>query len=158
MLLIKIILIVSFLSIFFQDFKTRQVYWFLFPLVGFCCGYLHYVTTLKELFLLTILTNFILVSILLFIIVLYVKLKLKAAFKTTFGVGDILFFLAIVFSFPTISFSILFVFSLIFSLLLHFFFKKSELETVPLAGYMSLFYATVYIMHWFGLVNNSYKF
>jgi hypothetical protein len=55
---------------------------------------------------------------------------------------------------------VLFVFSLLFSLLLHSIFKKNqpEHETVPLAGYMSLFFGSVYIADFFFDCNFLYAY
>jgi hypothetical protein len=47
--------------------------------------------------------------------------------------------------FSTISFLTLFVFSLVFALVVHQFLKNNHPEeTVPLAGYMSLFFGSIY--------------
>nr|WP_286943708.1 hypothetical protein [Allomuricauda sp.] len=57
-----------------------------------------------------------------------------------FGLGDVLFLCAFAMGFPTVTFIILLVFSLLFSLIvcsvLKLFF---ELDTVPLAGLMGVF-------------------
>jgi len=101
LLLIKLLLIITLFFIFIQDLKERQVFWFLFPILGLCTGFLLYQNALPEL--------------------------------------------------------VLPVFSLIFSLILHLFLSRnSTLKTVPLAGYMSLFFACVYTSNWFGLINSVY--
>jgi len=157
MLIVKIILIVTLGLILFQDVKERQVYWFLFPLVGFCFGVLHFFKTLPELFYTSVSMNILFTSVLLIIVYLYTKLKLKTNFKNAFGLGDVLFFLMVSFSFSTISFVILFICALIFSLVLHLTLKKQSLTAVPLAGYMSLFFALSYLGHWFGFINSVYS-
>ncbi len=156
MLIVKIILIVTLGLILFQDVKERQVYWFLFPLVGLSCGVLHYFKTLPELFYSSLILNIGFASILLLIVILYIRFKLKIAFNKAFGLGDVLFFLVITFSFSTVSFIILFISALIFSLVLHLFIKRKP-ATVPLAGYMSLFFGFAYLGHWFGFINSIYS-
>ncbi len=157
-IIIKLILIATFLYIFFQDFKDREVYWFLFLFVGIFTGVLHYNQVLKEVFLLTLIYNIIFVFFIFILTLLYIKLKLREKFSNVFGYGDLLFFIAVTFSFSTFSFIVLFVMSLIFSLSLHLFLKnKSSHSSVPLAGYMSLFFLFTYFAHWFGIVDSLYR-
>ncbi|WP_299884429.1 hypothetical protein [uncultured Lacinutrix sp.] len=157
LIIVKWLLLATFLFVFFQDIKERKVYWFLFPIIGFCCGLLLVKKQMPEIVLYTITTNILFVVFLLIIVSMYSKFKLKTDFKNTFGLGDVLFFFAIAFSFSSISFIILFVFALIFSLILHLFLKKkSTYKTVPLAGYMSLFFACIYTTHWLGFINTVY--
>lgn len=157
MLILKIILIGILGLIFYQDLKERQVYWFLFPLFGICSAILFYKSTLPELFYVSVGMNFIFISILLLVVFLYSKLKLKSNFKDAFGLGDVLLFIGLIFSFSTISFLIIFVFSLFFSLVIHLMIKQySKHPSVPLAGYISLFFGLVYIAHWTGLTSSLY--
>ncbi|AWI25293.1 hypothetical protein HYN49_04925 [Flavobacterium pallidum] len=70
------------------------------------------------------------------------------------GTGDMLMFLFLCFCFSVVSFFILFVFSLVFSLVLHLVLKTKypRHQSVPLAGYMSVYFSAVYaislIMHY----------
>ena len=140
-----------------QDIKERQVYWFLFPIIGLCAAILFYNNTIPELFYTTVVVNFIFILLLLGAVLLYSKLKLKTSISNTFGLGDGLLFLALIFSFSSISFIILFVFGLIFSLVLHLILNKnSKHQTVPLAGYLSLFFSIAYLAHWFGILKSVY--
>lgn len=156
-LIAKIILIATLELILFQDIKDRRVYWFLFPLVGLLCGVLHYLNTLPELFYMSVGMNMIFTIILLLSVFLYTKFKLKVAFSEAFGFGDVLFFLAVSLSFSTISFVVLFICALIFSLVLHLILKKQSKTAVPLAGYMSLFFVVTYLGHWLGFINSVYS-
>lgn len=158
MILLKLILITALILVLFQDIKDRQVYWFLFPIIGLCSGTLHYLNSSPQQFLITVFINFIFVSILMTVVFLYSKLKLKTSITNTFGLGDGLLFLALAFSFSKLSFFILFVFGLTFSLLLHLFLKKSKHTTVPLAGYLSFFFAITYVSFWSGMINSLYTF
>jgi hypothetical protein len=52
-------------------------------------------------------------------------------------------------AFPTLSFIVILVFCLIFSLILHLFLADNSQQTVPLAGYASFFLILVYLSSWF---------
>ncbi len=143
--------------VFWQDLKAREVYWFLFPIVALTSGILLFTKMFSELFYMTLVINISFVLILMLVIFVYSKIKLKVAIDQVFGLGDGLLFLALAFTFSSVSFLILFVFGLIFSLVLHLFLKnKSEHSTVPLAGYLSLFFSISYISHWSGLIKTLY--
>lgn len=158
MIFIKTILILTFLLIFYQDLKERLVWWFLFPIIGLTTGILYTDQTSIELFSYNILLNIFFVLLLLLIIFIYAKMKLKVRFKETIGLGDILLFIALTCSFSIISFIVLFIFSLILSLALHLILSKMDSQkSVPLAGYMSLFFAIVYLANWSGLTTNLYS-
>lgn len=157
-ILIKIVLIISFGIILFQDTKYRKVYWFLFPVVGLCVSILFFLNTLPELFYISIILNILFISILLGCLFLYTKLKLKTAFKNVIGLGDILLFIALVFGCASISFITLLTCALVFSLILHLLIsKKQKITTVPLAGYMSLFFGITYLSFWAGIIDTLYQ-
>ncbi|RTY83029.1 general secretion pathway protein [Flavobacterium sp. LS1P28] len=160
MWILKLLLVGVFLFIFIQDYKEREVFWFLYPSVGILAFFLQmeYVHILTA--LLNISLNLLFVSFLLIVCYTYTRFKLQRSFlKEVFGLGDVLFFIFIAFSFSIISFQILFVFALVFSLLLHLIlqFKKTE-KTVPLAGYMSLFFGVVYSISFFCDSNFLYAY
>lgn len=97
------------------------------------------------------------VTILSSVVFLYSRYKLKIPLKEAFGLGDALLFVALVCGLNSVSFIVTFVFALIFSLGMHLVLKKkSTFKTVPLAGYMSLFYIFVYFASWFGLIDSIY--
>lgn len=152
---IKIALIITLAFVLFQDVKARQVYWFLFPLTAIFCGSLHYLNTLPELFYMSVAINLGFTALLLLFVFLYAKIKLKSDFKQVFGLGDLLLFLALAFSFSTVSFIVLFISALLFSLILHIALNKKD-TTVPLAGYLSLFFGIAYMAHWFEFIHSLY--
>ncbi|MDI1307437.1 MAG: hypothetical protein PSX42_21685 [bacterium] len=83
----------------------------------------------------------------------------KPLLKEVFGLGDVLLFIFITFSFSIVSFFVLFVFSLVFSLLLHFVLQRKQIDkTVPLAGYLSLFFGVVYGISFLGYSNFLYAY
>ena len=146
------------MSILFQDIKERKVYWFLFPIVAFTAAYLYYSNTFFELFWRTSLINLGIIFSIILVLQTYSKFKLQTDLQHVFGLGDVLFFLAVSIAFPIATFIIFFVFSLLFSLLLHILLKNKTQETsVPLAGYMSLFFMTVYLLNWTGFLSNIYS-
>ena len=143
----------------YQDIKDRKVYAILFILFAILGSCLHYENTMPEVFLMIIALNLGFTLILILMIYLYSKVKLNLNLKDTLGLGDILFFLALAVSFATTTFIITFVFALIFSLLIHLVIKSNAPnKTVPLAGYMSLFYMVVFVGYWLGMINAIYNF
>jgi hypothetical protein len=71
--------------------------------------------------------------------------------------GDLFFFILLAVSLPILSFLILFVFSLIFSLLIFILLKNTFKEkTVPLAGLQSLFLSLVLIANKFLITIDIY--
>lgn len=155
---LKLLLITVFSLILFQDCKDRKVYWFLYPIVGILVFVLQMMVVPIYSALINAGFNLLLVSILLFVCCLYSTLKLQQPLlKEVFGLGDVLFFIFIAFSFSIISFFVLFIFSLVFSLLLHSVFQHKQIEkTVPLAGYMSLFFGVIYGISFFW--NNNFLY
>ena len=155
---LKLILILLFFTILYQDCKDRLVYWFLYPLVGILALAIQYFILPVNSILLNVGTNLILVLFLLLVCYVYTKLR-KLEFSNSFGLGDVLFFIFISFTFSTISFLVLFIFSLFFSLLLHLVLsQKDKQKTVPLAGYMSLFFGVVYGITFFCESNFLYAY
>ncbi len=154
----KIIIIIPLAIIAYQDCKDRLVYWFLYPIIGVVAfviqiGYLPWKLVVLNSFM-----NLLFVALLLSISFIYLKVR-ELSLKNAIGLGDVLFFTFLSFGFVTITFVILFIFSLVFSLLLHFFIKhKSSFQTVPLAGYMSLFFGVVYAITLFCNTNFLYTF
>ncbi|GGI58499.1 hypothetical protein [Winogradskyella haliclonae] len=158
MIVFKIILVLSLIYILFQDVKERKVYWFLFPIVMMATGVLFYSHTLPELFLVNAMLNSMFIGLLFFVMYLYSKFKLKTALNQVFGLGDALLFIGLIGSFSVVSFIMVFVFSLVFSLVLHVLLKAHQKEkTIPLAGYMSLFFLLTYISFWTGITTKLYS-
>ncbi|WP_456442530.1 hypothetical protein [Psychroserpens sp.] len=158
MFIIKLLLIVTLVFITYQDTKERLVYWFLFPLLGLIVGVLFYTQTLPELFLASVLINLIVVCLFYLVIVLHSFFILKKSFSQVIGMGDILMFFFLIFTFSSVSFIITFIGAIFFSYMIHLLLKKnSKNETVPLAGYMSIFYSITYIAFWSGAIDSLYS-
>lgn len=146
---LKLILLLVFALVLYQDFKSRLVYWFLYPIIGILAFAIQLYNIPLFIAVTNLGINLLFISLILFISAVYIKFR-KLDFKNTIGIGDILFFIFISGTFSTVSFLILFVFSLIFSLILHLVLNnKKEQITVPLAGYMSLFFGVVYAVSFY---------
>lgn len=160
MMSLKFLLIIVFTTIFVQDSKDRQVYWFLFPIMGSIAFYLQIENVPFYSVFINTAFNLLFILVQLFVIYLYASIKLKkSVLSEVFGLGDVLFFIFIAFSFSIISFFILFLFSLIFSLVLHFVLRsKQTKKSVPLAGYMALFFGVVYVISFFWDSNILYAY
>lgn len=156
-LILKFLLIITLLSITYQDLKEREVSFFLFILVGLLLGYFHYAESVWEVFLISIAINVIVVLLILLILSIYSKLKLKKNLNQTFGIGDALFFSALAIGFPTATFLVLFSFSLFFSFIIFLMLKrKLKQHTVPLAGFQALFLSIVFLVNWAFEFTNLY--
>lgn len=141
---LKLILVIVFAFVLYQDFKSRLVYWFLYPIIGVLAFAIQLQNLPVSIALTNLGFNLLFVVLILLVSTLYIKFR-NLDFKNTIGIGDILFFLFIAGTFSIVSFLVLFVFSLVFSLILHIVLNnKKEQVTVPLAGYMSLFFGVVY--------------
>lgn len=140
----------------YQDSKEQQVYLLLFPLIGILMGLKHFLNSSLGPFLYAIGINLIVITIMMLSIYLYSRFKLNQKLLKVFGLGDLLLFICLALAFSSLSFIVIFVASLIFSLLLHLSLRSKD--TVPLAGYMSLFLSVVYIGSELNLINNLYSF
>lgn len=139
-LVLNILFILVLLGISYQDFKDRLVSIFLLLSGIILGGWIHFLNQNIWSFFTNISFNLLVIIIVFSILFLYAKYKMKQDVFETFGQGDLLFFLLIAMSFPIVSFLMIFVFSMVFSLLIYIFIKNNLKErTVPLAGLQSVF-------------------
>lgn len=156
---LKLALAITFIIITIQDLKSREVYWFLFPLLALLAGFLHKNEIIIELFYFHVFQNLMFTIALILILFIYFKGLRKQSLKEVIGLGDILMFIALAFSFATFSYVILFGSSLIFSLVLSFTLrKKRKVENIPLAGYMAVFFLFVYLGYWIKIIPSLYSY
>jgi hypothetical protein len=157
---VKILLLLTLSIIFYQDFKERRVWAFLFLLFGLLGSYLFYRDSEWEFYKLSILINLGIIIIVLLMNYLFARFILKKRFlKEALGLGDVLFFLAFAISFPTVTFINFFVFSILFTFVFHIVLKNVSIswhKNPPLAGCMSLFLIAVYLTKWLGLYESIY--
>lgn len=135
------ILLLCLFIVFIQDWKFRKIHVVL-PIVIF--GVSFFLAPLKNCALLKIVlfnTAFFLIT--LAILIFYMSLKSKKIlnpFRHYFGLGDLLLYTAITPLFLLKNYILFFILSLVFSIVLQFGLKKIiKEETVPLAGFSSLF-------------------
>lgn len=139
LVVLKFSFLIVLLIVAYQDFKDREVTVLLFPLLLMLGIIMHYNTQYLEAFLLNLMMSFGLLSIILLLLLVYVKLIMKKKFNEVIGLGDLLFFMVLAVSFPTITFVVLFCLSLLFSLTTYLFLKSRFGKYIPLAGLQGLF-------------------
>ncbi|PXY43138.1 hypothetical protein DMB68_22335 [Flavobacterium hydrophilum] len=135
------ILLCCLILIFFQDIKYRRIH-IILPIVIFGISFL--IVPLKkydlvEIFLFN--TGFFFIT--LGILTLYMSLKSKKflnPFEHYFGLGDLLFYVAITPLFLLKNYILYFILSMLFAILMQLGLKKFiKEESVPLAGFSALF-------------------
>lgn len=127
------------IAIVYQDTKTRTIHVFL-PLVIFILSVLFNIIS-DNLALDEIIKNIIFIGLNILSLIFYYSIKNKTFINPLhqyLGLGDIVFFLSITPLFKINSFVVFFVLSLLFSLFLYVILLKKK-DTIPLAGYMSVF-------------------
>lgn len=139
--------------VFWQDIKSRAIWWFL-PLMIFVSGIFVRSSIVEYV---DILWNVFFVGGMMILLAGYVRIRFGKRineFARYFALGDVLMLLAITPFFPFGTFVYIFTFGTCFSLLAHIvasIFKAQK--TVPYAGYLSLFIASVLLIDRFNLLN-----
>ncbi|QGK75250.1 prepilin peptidase [Flavobacterium sp. SLB02] len=135
------VLLLCLAVVFIQDWRFRKIHVAL-PLVIFAVSL--FIITIEKYNLLEIVlfnTGFFLIT--LGILTIYMSLKSKKflnPFQHYFGLGDLLYYLAITPLFLLKNYILFFILSLLFAIVLQFSLKKFiKEETVPLAGFSALF-------------------
>lgn len=137
------IVIVCLLVIVIQDIKHRQLH-VLMPICIFTASaaikYLYFIDA--SLFSI-VLNNSVFLITALTVVTIYMSIrerKFLNPFKTFFGMGDFLFYIAISPLFLLRNYILYFVLSLLFAIVMQYIFVKNPTQqTVPLAGFASLF-------------------
>ena len=146
-MILRLTLVLILLWVFYQDYKDRLVYSFLFPIIAGIFVILFYINNyVGVLYMIySIGFNLLCVGLIITILYLYSNLKLRKKFiNHTFGLGDIFILIVITFGFPTYTFLLLYGLSMLFAVCSHVCLKQFyKHKTVPLAGYIALFYAIV---------------
>ena len=153
--MLNILCLSCLLGMTIQDFKERKVYlWLLLCTIAFMAYHFFY-SVAATVFLINILINLSVILLIVGILYLYTHFKLKIKFYQALGFGDILFFLGISLSFPSVSFIFLFSFSLVFSALSYRALKPLlKTNNVPLAGLQALFFLLLFSVNWpLGFIN-----
>ena len=142
---VLIVILISLLGVLvFQDFKSREISWFLIPLliVGFVVYGLQRIATEEMITYFGI--NFMIVVLNLLGVTLIVSLKEKKLtniLKNYLGLGDVLFFLVLTVVFSPFNFIIFYLGSIFITALIYggiMLFNQQKKVLIPLAGAMSL--------------------
>jgi len=149
--IIPAFLLFCLLVVFIQDWKLRKIN-ILLPLAIFTLSYL--LIPIKNVDLVKIAGyNIVFFLITLSILTLYMSLKSRKflnPFVHYFGLGDLLFYIAVTPLFLLKNYILYFILSLVFSILMQFGLKKiSKENTVPLAGFSALFLFLVLMKDYF---------
>ncbi len=145
MLLLQLLTVLGCGIVAIQDLRDREVLWILFPSIALFLASLHISHVGLEHFAFFALNNIILVSCILLLLWTVTKYIFKKRFlDVSFGTGDMLFMYAFTLGFPTLTFIVLLVGSILFSLMAFLILKLFvRAETVPLAGLMGIFLIAV---------------
>ncbi|MFC4221155.1 hypothetical protein [Flagellimonas marina] len=151
MLVLELLAMAGCSVIAFQDFRERAVLWICFPIVALLLAGIHMAHVGMELFTFFALGNVILVSCVLLTLFLVTRYFFKKRFlDVSFGLGDMLFMYAFALGFPTMTFILLFVGSIFFSLISFTLLRSvKKMETVPLAGLMGVYLIAIFLLDQF---------
>lgn len=136
---LKIALLSLLVIVVVQDIRHRAIH-FLLPIVLFVVGMLRFY--LLELNYVELSINTLFLGLLMMGLFLYVSLKsrqLVNPINTFIGIGDIVFFVAIIPLFYSTPYILFFSTGMVFSILTHLLFTKDKERHVPLAGYLSIY-------------------
>jgi len=134
----------------FQDFKSRSVYWYIFPMIFIAGLVLNYIEYRSFFFRQLILSQLFLV-IQLILVTIYFSVKNKKLVNITdsqIGLGDILFLLSITPMLTTLNYIFYYISSLFFALLFYGIYAlliRTE-KTIPLAGIQAIFLSGLLIL------------
>lgn len=135
MIIALIILFLSLGAIFWQDNKMRQIH-IVLPVVVFLCAFI-FINSFPSKYT-VVFNNLIFLFTTFVALITYMSIKNKKyidPFKNYFGLGDLLFYIAISPLFLLKNYIVFFVCSMIFAILIQYLFKKYlSQDSVPLAG------------------------
>jgi hypothetical protein len=150
MLILQISIMVTYVSISYQDFKAREV-----SLLTFCILYLFLITSnffdrfslSLDNILINLFVTMAVTSLLFSYYIIKYGDKYVSQLKSSIGLGDVLMIPAFLLSFSPFNMILVFILTLLLSLLYHLIikFKDSTTETIPLAGIQSLILSIILI-------------
>lgn len=140
LLIIHSILIALMVVAFVQDMRHRAITWYVFPLIGAAAICLFFVEGNS---LLNVLMNLLFVTVIIGCLFIYIALKEKQIvniFENHFGIGDVLFLVAVTPLFDQQHFVLFFISGMFLSALIHLtVYRKKNVPTIPLAGYLAAY-------------------
>lgn len=139
MIIALILLFFSLGIIFWQDNKMRQIH-IMLPVIVFLCAFI-FIKCFPSKYTI-IFSNLIFLFTTFITLIVYMSIKNKKyvnPFKNYFGLGDLLFYIAITPLFLLRNYIVFFVCSMIFAIAIQYLFKKYiSQDSVPLAGLSSV--------------------
>ena len=166
-LLFQVVAVTLLLIIFFQDMKSRSVYWILFPLLTAVLLYIEYKG--DTILINSIQSTLINLGFLIFqlvVLTIYFSIKNKALVNITeslLGWGDILLLISISVYLSVLNFLFFYIVSLVVTLLIWVcwgMFSSKKIKYIPLAGFQSLIFILFLASDWwlriFDLTNDGW--
>lgn len=151
--LIYILILATLIFIVIQDLKDFAISLFLFPILFGLSIAMWYLMGFN---FNDILSNLLFISMLITSLIVYISIKEKKLtniFINHFGLGDLLFFIAISPLFSNINFVIFIISGMIFILVFHsiisLIFKNKTQSKIPLAGYLSIYLGMIFTYSYF---------
>jgi len=153
---LHIIVLLGLFACVYQDIKDRTIHVLWFVVIFIATGLINYELTndwIDSVYALL----FLIVNI--SVLFLYTSVKNKRIiniFQSHLGLGDVLFFIAIIPLFSVRNFILFFITGMIVSMILHLLFNTFQKQlTIPLAGYLSLFLISILS---YSFISSNYSF
>lgn len=149
---LQLCLMILLLTIIIEDFTQRKIHWFLPPLLFVLLVDLSFISHRLETALKESAINSALVLFQMALAALFFSFKEKKTvnlFKTHFGIGDLLFLLAISAAFSFVNFAFFNTLSLSITVSIFIFYtryKENPNYPIPLAGLQALMFGVVYVI------------
>ena len=138
--ILHIALVGALLVSFYQDWKYRAISWMVFPLTLFIAGGIFYTMDIPLNVLWNNLAFLVVVIGMLFVYVSVKRGQLTNIFRADFGLGDVLFLLAVIPLFGVQNYILFFITGMLFSGIVHFIiYAINGNQKIPLAGYLALY-------------------
>ncbi len=143
------------LVIAFQDFRNRQIHWFLLPIFGIGLFFLNFSRIGLRATLYNFFENVLFLFLVFVFTYIYFIIKKRKFIKLVdnyIGLGDILFLVVIAIYFTPFIFVFFFIFSMLLTLLIFgaiHIFKNLEFSTIPLAGLIAIYMIPVITISFF---------
>lgn len=152
---LHIVLLIGLLFCLYQDLKDRTIHLALFGVILVSTLALNYIIGNNWM---NALYSSLFLGVNLLCLFIYVSIKQKKLvniFNAHLGLGDVLFFLAIIPLFSLRNFILFFISGMLLSMLFHLILNKYQKHaTIPLAGYLSLFLISIVL---FSVLSSNYS-
>jgi len=146
LLAINIILLCTLSAVIFQDLKYRAIHVVLpiFLLVGAMARFFILEHPISELLFTIVFLGLVMLGLFLYTAVK--SKKISNPIDSTIGLGDIVFFVAIIPLFFSTTYILFFSTGMLFTIACHLLFTKNKEAHVPLAGYLSIYLILLFIV------------